>query len=325
MIHNLIQVAQSKPEEWGSQSTCEQWQILCCLIMYRRAYVLLERDLKELNQNNYVGITAFPVSDDMLKWQAEIEGLQNSNWHGLVFQLTIDFTLEYNLAPPVVKFITIPFHPNVDPYTAQPCIDFLNDPKKWNTSYTLSSILLALQVMLSYPVLENPVNLQAAQMLIKDESRYRKIVRRLFLVPLQLEDDSLQLPQDQDKLVRSVKSISFNDYYKTWSTIATSKATEYYRIPLLEDPQFIGQYYKWKKTDLQHPKEWKLKYAATKSQLARENRMLHQVSDPIEKKRLWPTPAQIRLNIQGPILVFSFKVALTLSNKINSAKQLHKN
>ncbi|XP_047387178.1 ubiquitin-conjugating enzyme E2 U isoform X4 [Sciurus carolinensis] len=262
MIHNLIQVAQSKPEEWGSQSTCEQWQILCCLIMYRRAYVLLERDLKELNQNNYVGITAFPVSDDMLKWQAEIEGLQNSNWH-------------------------------VDPYTAQPCIDFLNDPKKWNTSYTLSSILLALQVMLSYPVLENPVNLQAAQMLIKDESRYRKIVRRLFLVPLQLEDDSLQLPQDQDKLVRSVKSISFNDYYKTWSTIATSKATEYYRIPLLEDPQFIGQYYKWKKTDLQHPKEWKLKYAATKSQLARENRMLHQVSDPIEKKRLWPTPDKV--------------------------------
>ncbi|XP_047387263.1 ubiquitin-conjugating enzyme E2 U isoform X5 [Sciurus carolinensis] len=261
MIHNLIQVAQSKPEEWGSQSTCEQWQILCCLIMYRRAYVLLERDLKELNQNNYVGITAFPVSDDMLKWQAEIEGLQNSNWH--------------------------------DPYTAQPCIDFLNDPKKWNTSYTLSSILLALQVMLSYPVLENPVNLQAAQMLIKDESRYRKIVRRLFLVPLQLEDDSLQLPQDQDKLVRSVKSISFNDYYKTWSTIATSKATEYYRIPLLEDPQFIGQYYKWKKTDLQHPKEWKLKYAATKSQLARENRMLHQVSDPIEKKRLWPTPDKV--------------------------------
>lgn len=30
-------------------------------------------------------------------------------------------------------------------------------------------------------------------------------------------------------IFRSIKEISFNDYYKTWSTIATSKATEHYR------------------------------------------------------------------------------------------------
>ncbi|KAM4806288.1 ubiquitin-conjugating enzyme E2 U [Urocitellus parryii] len=260
--------------------------------MYSRAYILLERDLKELNQNNFVGITAFPITDDMLKWQAEIEGLQNSSLHGFVLQLTIEFTSEYNLAPPVVKFTTIPFHPNVDPYTGQPCIDFLDNPKMWNTGYTLSSILLALQVMLSYPVLENPVNMQAAQMLIKDEYMYRKIIRKLFQEPLQLKDDDMQSSQDQDKLVRSIKSISFNDYYKTWSRIATSKATESYRAPLLGDPHFIGEYYKWKKTDKGHPKEWKLKYAATKSHLARENKMLHQVHDSIEKP-LWPTPDKV--------------------------------
>lgn len=32
-------------------------------------------------------------------------------------------------------------------------------------------------------------------------------------------------------IFRSTKAISFNDYYKTWSGIATSKATEYYRSP----------------------------------------------------------------------------------------------
>lgn len=30
-------------------------------------------------------------------------------------------------------------------------------------------------------------------------------------------------------IFRSIKAVSFNDYYKTWSGIATSKATEYYR------------------------------------------------------------------------------------------------
>uniref|UniRef100_A0A8D2HYT3 Ubiquitin-conjugating enzyme E2 U n=1 Tax=Urocitellus parryii TaxID=9999 RepID=A0A8D2HYT3_UROPR len=227
--------------------------------MYSRAYILLERDLKELNQNNFVGITAFPITDDMLKWQAEIEGLQNSSLHGFVLQLTIEFTSEYNLAPPVVKFTTIPFHPNVDPYTGQPCIDFLDNPKMWNTGYTLSSILLALQVMLSYPVLENPVNMQAAQMLIKDEYMYRKIIQKLFQEPLQRKEDLMRKCIRIILCLKSIKSISFNDYYKTWSRIATSKATESYRAPLLGDPHFIGEYYKWKKTDKGHPKEWKLK------------------------------------------------------------------
>lgn len=39
--------------------------------------------------------------------------------------------------------------------------------------------------MLSNPVLKNPVNLEAAQMLINDESMYGLIVLRLFNEPLQ--------------------------------------------------------------------------------------------------------------------------------------------
>uniref|UniRef100_G1M992 Ubiquitin-conjugating enzyme E2 U n=1 Tax=Ailuropoda melanoleuca TaxID=9646 RepID=G1M992_AILME len=208
--------------------------------MYCRAYFLLERDFQELKENNFKGITAFPVSEDLMEWGADIEGLQNTFWHGLFF-LTINFTSQYNLVPPVVKFLTVPFHPNVDQNTGRACIDFLDDPDKWNTSYTLSS-LLALQVMLSNPALENPVNLEAAQRLIKDESLYKQVVLGLFNEPSQ-----------------STKAISFNDYYKTWSGIATSKATEYYRSPLLEDPNFIVEYYKWKKAELKHPKEWNLK------------------------------------------------------------------
>lgn len=34
----------------------------------------------------------------------------------------------------------------VDQHTGRPCIDFLDNPSMWNTSYTLSSILLTLQV-----------------------------------------------------------------------------------------------------------------------------------------------------------------------------------
>ncbi|XP_074190946.1 ubiquitin-conjugating enzyme E2 U isoform X6 [Rhinolophus sinicus] len=224
--------------------------------MYCRAYFVLQRDFQELKNNNYEGITAFPVSEDMMEWEANIEGLQNTFWRRIFFQLTINFTPEYNFVPPVVTFRTIPFHPNVDQHTGRPCIDFLDNTDEWNTSYTLSSILLTLQIMLSNPVLNNPVNLEAAQMLTEDETKYKLIIRRLFHESLQLaKDDSSKSPEDSHKFVRSIK-ISFDDYYKTWSEIATSKAAECYRTPLLEDPNFIEEYYKWKKRELQHPKEW---------------------------------------------------------------------
>ncbi|XP_074190945.1 ubiquitin-conjugating enzyme E2 U isoform X5 [Rhinolophus sinicus] len=199
--------------------------------MYCRAYFVLQRDFQELKNNNYEGITAFPVSEDMMEWEANIEGLQNTFWRRIFFQLTINFTPEYNFVPPVVTFRTIPFHPNVDQHTGRPCIDFLDNTDEWNTSYTLSSILLTLQIMLSNPVLNNPVNLEAAQMLTEDETKYKLIIRRLFHESLQLaKDDSSKSPEDSHKFVRSIK-ISFDDYYKTWSEIATSKAAECYRTP----------------------------------------------------------------------------------------------
>ncbi|KAF0879697.1 UBE2U enzyme, partial [Crocuta crocuta] len=247
------------------------------------------------------GITAFPVSEDLMEWGADIQGLQNTFWQELYFQLIINFTSEYNFAPPVVKFLTIPFHPNVDQNTGRACIDFLDDPAKWNTSYTLSSILLTLQVMLSNPVLENPVNLEAAQMLIKDESLYKQIVLRLFSQPSQLRDDSRESLKDPDKFIRSTKAISFNDYYRTWSGIATSKATGYYRNPLFEDPHFIEEYYKWKKLELKHPREWNLKYTAAMARLARESRRPYTANYLPESDLVCQTPIQYFPDSQAEI------------------------
>uniref|UniRef100_A0A2K5EGZ1 Ubiquitin-conjugating enzyme E2 U n=1 Tax=Aotus nancymaae TaxID=37293 RepID=A0A2K5EGZ1_AOTNA len=254
------------------------------------AYRLLQRDFHELRENNYKGITGRPVSEDMMEWEAEIEGLQNSVCQDLVFLLTIHFTSEYNYIPPVVKFITIPFHPNVDPHTGQPCITFLDDLTTWNTNYTLSSILLALQVMLSNPVPENPVNLEAARILTESECLYRAILK-LFSRPLQSKE--------------SVKGVLFSDYYQIWSGIATSTATEYYRTPLLKDPKFTGQYCKWKKMDLQHHKEWNLKYAVIKCQLARKNRMPQAVNHLMEGIKLCPILDEIFL--ESPTAINSIK------------------
>ncbi|XP_016855872.1 ubiquitin-conjugating enzyme E2 U isoform X3 [Homo sapiens] len=109
-----------------------------------------------------------------------------------------------------------------------------------------------------------------------------------------MKDDSQELPKDPRKCIRPIKTTSFSDYYQTWSRIATSKATEYYRTPLLKVPNFIGQYYKWKKMDLQHQKEWNLKYSVIKCWLARK-RMPHEVTHSMEEIKLCPTLNEIFL------------------------------
>ncbi|XP_006862564.1 PREDICTED: ubiquitin-conjugating enzyme E2 U [Chrysochloris asiatica] len=270
--------------------------------MHCRAYLLLERDYQELMENSYKGIIAFPVSEDLMQWEAEIEGLQHTIWHGLFFQVSINFTSEYNLIPPDVKFRTIPFHPNVDRYTGRPCIDFLDDPDQWNSDYKLSSILLTLQVMLSNPVLENPVNLEAAQMLIASKSEYQMAVVNLFNSPLQLKNDSLMPAKETEEHVsyisRSVQAVSFDEYHETWSGIATSKANEYYRTSSLQDSSFIEKYYKWKKIDVTHPEEWNLRYAAAISRFLKENKTPLQSSLSIRKVSICPAPDQVSPDLQ---------------------------
>ncbi|XP_063115404.1 ubiquitin-conjugating enzyme E2 U isoform X4 [Cavia porcellus] len=211
--------------------------------MHRSAYALVRRDFRELREKGLEGISAFPMSEDMMKWKADIEGLQNSIWQGLAFDVEINFTPDYNLVPPAVRFVTIPFHPNVDPDTGEPCIDFLNNSDEWDPTYTLSSILLALQAMLSNPVMENPVNLEAAQMLNEDPYVYQIVLQRLFQRSLPPADSYPVFPTYSQELVstedrtqdhanaRPSKVISFDDYYKTWCRIATSKTMEDHRRP----------------------------------------------------------------------------------------------
>lgn len=95
---------------------------------------------------------------------------------GGLFRLYIKFTEHYNTRPPDVCFHTIPFHPNgkqcgktltfntnvnftviqilmedesilpVDAITGKPALDMLINPDEWKDSYTLSHILVAIQV-----------------------------------------------------------------------------------------------------------------------------------------------------------------------------------
>ncbi|XP_067391680.1 ubiquitin-conjugating enzyme E2 U [Emydura macquarii macquarii] len=254
--------------------------------MHSRAYLLLEKEYLEYKEANIFGVFAIPIKDNLLEWLAEVQGLKDSLWEGAVLQLSIKYTDEYNSVPPAVTFNTIPFHPNVDQSSGRPCIDFLDNPKEWNGKLTMSSILLTIQVMLSNPELENAVNVEAAEMLKNNISLYRQMVIQCVRTSQHPEDllsigedcaSSLKyyLPSEASSQghVRRITNVSFEDYHRTWSEIATSKAAEHFKSPLFEDPAFIGNYYGWKAKNVKGTEEWDEEtYNAIVSQLIRKQK-----------------------------------------------------
>ncbi|KAM9324655.1 ubiquitin-conjugating enzyme E2 U [Gastrophryne carolinensis] len=142
--------------------------------MHCRAYLLLEREYEELQEAQLYGISVTCAEDKPLKWIARIRGLKDSLWEGAVLQLSMSYTEEYNGVPPSVMFTTIPFHPNVDQTSGRPCVDFLDNASAWNPRYTMTDILLAIQVLLSNPKPEDAVNPEAAHLLLNQPDVYRQ-------------------------------------------------------------------------------------------------------------------------------------------------------
>ncbi|XP_066548521.1 ubiquitin-conjugating enzyme E2 U-like isoform X2 [Amia ocellicauda] len=207
--------------------------------MRSRAQLLLEREYLELQKASLFGIVAEPTDDSLLEWVATIGGLKDSLWEGGVLQLSLHYSEGYNSVPPAVRFNTIPFHPNVDKDTGRPCLGFLYSPDEWDPGLSVRSVLLALQVLLSNPVLEDAVNVEAAEMLRRNPSLFRQAVLDCVRRSRRLQSGRSSpvevlisppppggTPADSgSERGKSINRISFEEYLKTWSGIATTKAT----------------------------------------------------------------------------------------------------
>lgn len=69
-------------------------------------------------------VTAFPDGDNLFHWVATITGGPGTVYEGLSYKLSLTFPGRYPYTPPVVKFTTPCYHPNVDNH-GNICLDIL--------------------------------------------------------------------------------------------------------------------------------------------------------------------------------------------------------
>ncbi|KAK6631389.1 Ubiquitin-conjugating enzyme E2 C [Polyplax serrata] len=133
----------------------------------------LQKELMSLMMNPEKSVSAFP-GENLFKWVATMNGPVNTVYEGLSYKLSMEFPQSYPYAPPVVKFTSPCYHPNVDT-SGNICLDILKD--EWSALYDVRAILLSIQSLLGDPNINSPLNPEAADKWANEEEFKRALTQ----------------------------------------------------------------------------------------------------------------------------------------------------
>ena len=83
-----------------------------------------DNELCMLQMSSDPTVSAFPDGDNLFHWIATIVGGAGTVYDNLKYKLSFQFPSRYPYVPPVVKFTTPCYHPNVDTH-GNICLDIL--------------------------------------------------------------------------------------------------------------------------------------------------------------------------------------------------------
>ena len=138
-------------KEWMEQKTCNQ----------RQDAVVFAEPLGESGQ-------------ELREWVGVILGPAGSVYQGGAFQLMLSFPEGYPIQPPVVRFVTKVFHPNVwarpDRKFGQICLDILDD--KWSPAQRVQQVLLSILALLQEPNSDSPLDKMVGEMYMSNRRMF---------------------------------------------------------------------------------------------------------------------------------------------------------
>lgn len=133
-----------------------------------------KRLIKELasiqnDAGDYVSIEL--DGDDITKWTVKMKGPPNSPYSNGIFSLSFDFK-SYPFKPPVVKFITRVYHPNVKTDTGEICTGLLEED--WAPTLNTLHCINVVRNLMAHPELDHPLETEIAQQYSENLKDYEK-------------------------------------------------------------------------------------------------------------------------------------------------------
>lgn len=134
----------------------------------------LNNEIKKNSKKLPYGIEVYPDENDIFVWKATITGGKDTYYEGLKFDLIINIIDSYPKNPPIVKFITSVYHPNIDIKTGGICLTTLGSG--WSPALTIVKLLVSIQSLLAEPNSDHGLNPGACSLYLKDKDKFKKTV-----------------------------------------------------------------------------------------------------------------------------------------------------
>ena len=118
------------------------------------------KETQNLAKDPVGGIFAVPSENNARHFIVKLTGPPGTPYEGGFFHCELFLTADYPMTPPKVLFRTKIYHPNIDKL-GRICLDILKD--KWSPALQIRSVLLSIQVLLSGPNLDDPLDESVAE------------------------------------------------------------------------------------------------------------------------------------------------------------------
>mmetsp|Transcript_14555 Transcript_14555/g.42549 ORF Transcript_14555/g.42549 Transcript_14555/m.42549 type:complete len:159 (-) Transcript_14555:498-974(-) len=140
----------------------------------------LLKEMKDVSRNKALdtGIMLIPNESNLFIWRGLLAGPKDTPYEGGTFELAINVPEQYPLVPPVVRFRTKVFHPNVHFKTGEICLDILKNA--WSPAWTLTSTCQAVLALMSSSAPDSPLNCDAGNLLRAGDVRGYNSMARMY-------------------------------------------------------------------------------------------------------------------------------------------------
>lgn len=133
------------------------------------------KELDDVKKDQQASITLEMADNELNHLTGSFIGPPDTPYAGGVFLVDIRIPNEYPFKPPIMKFDTKVYHPNISSVTGAICLDILKDA--WTPILTLKSSLISLQSLFQSPEPNDPQDAEVAKHFISDREGFDKTAK----------------------------------------------------------------------------------------------------------------------------------------------------
>ncbi|OWM72061.1 hypothetical protein CDL15_Pgr017944 [Punica granatum] len=116
------------------------------------------------------------INDGMQEFYVDFRGPKDSPYQGGVWRIRVELPNAYPYKSPSIGFVNKIYHPNVDEMSGSVCLDVIN--QTWSPMFDLVNVFeVFLPQLLLYPNPSDPLNGEAAALMMRDKSTYEQRVK----------------------------------------------------------------------------------------------------------------------------------------------------